>query len=204
MGLLKDGFAPSQDEVWRQLSENIQGKFVAGDFWHENKVVAHVGEWPVTIDIYHEAVGSASVTYTRLRAPYINTDGLRFHISHRSVFSGVGKWLGMQDIEVGDSTFDEEFILQGTNPDEVKALLADPDLRRRLLTQPSLQVQVKDDEGWFTVHFPKGVDELCLQVLGEVKDVNRLQALYDLFAGLLNQMCRIGSAYASDPHVELT
>ena len=204
MSQLKNNFAESRDEVWRQLSESIQGKFIAGDFWHENKVVAQVGEWTVTVDVYHEAVGSASVTYTRLRAPYVNQDGLRFHVSHKNLLSGMGKVFGMQDIEIGDPAFDAEFILQGTDPEEVKSLLADPELRERLLAQPSLIVQVKDDEGWFTVHFPQGVDELCLQVLGEVQEIERLEALYELFALLLNRMCHIGSAYAADPHVDLT
>jgi hypothetical protein len=47
------------------------------------------------------------------------------------------------------------------------------------------------------------VDELHFQVVGVIKDVEQLKALIDLFATLLDQLCRIGSAYKQEPGVEL-
>jgi hypothetical protein len=47
------------------------------------------------------------------------------------------------------------------------------------------------------------VDELHFQVIGVIKNVERLKALFDLFAAVLNQMCRMGSAYKQEPGVEL-
>ena len=41
----------------------------------------------------------------------MNKDGFRFKIYRKTVFSGLGKMLGMQDIEVGYADFDEAFIL---------------------------------------------------------------------------------------------
>ena len=36
-----------------------------------------------------------------------------------------------------------------------------------------------------------------------IKDVERLKALFDLFAAVLDQLCRIGSAYKQEPGVTL-
>jgi hypothetical protein len=36
-----------------------------------------------------------------------------------------------------------------------------------------------------------------------IKDLDRLRALFDLFAEVLHQLCVIGSAYESDPGVRL-
>jgi hypothetical protein len=36
-----------------------------------------------------------------------------------------------------------------------------------------------------------------------LKDIERLKALFDLFTAVLDQLCRIGSAYKQDPGVEL-
>jgi len=47
------------------------------------------------------------------------------------------------------------------------------------------------------------VDELYFQVNGEIKDVERLKALFDLFAAVLDQLCRIGSAYKQEPGITL-
>jgi hypothetical protein len=40
-------------------------------------------------------------------------------------------------------------------------------------------------------------------VAGVIKDVERLKHLYDLFGETLDELCRIGSAYQSDPGVRL-
>ena len=57
--------------------------------------------------------------------------------------------------------------------------------------------------GWFDPKFPENVDELHLEVLGVIKDVDRLNALFDLFAAVLDQLCKIGSAYKQEPGVDL-
>jgi len=43
------------------------------------------------------------------------------------------------------------------------------------------------------------VDELSFQDVGVIKDVERLKALFDLFAAVLDQLCQIGSAYKEEP-----
>lgn len=62
---------------------------------------------------------------------------------------------------------------------------------------------MKDDEGWFGATFPEGVDELYFQVLGVIRDLDRLKSLFDLFAEILNELCHIGSAYENDPNITL-
>ena len=107
------------------------------------------------------------------------------------------------DIEVGFPDFDEEFIIQGNNPDQIRKLFANPTIRQLIQAQPSITLEVKDDEGWFGEIFPEGVDELHFQVLGIIKEIDRLKALYDLFGEVLNNLCLIGSAYEDEPGVKL-
>ena len=119
-------FGPSKDEVWRQLSEEIGAEFVEGGFWKGSKVQAHVGPWTVTLDTYTDRPARAHVTYTRMRAPYVNPEGFRFTIYRKGFFSDLGKLLGMQDIEVGDPEFDEAFIIKGNDEDRVRDALRRP------------------------------------------------------------------------------
>jgi hypothetical protein len=79
----------------------------------------------------------------------------------------------------------------------------DPNLRRLLEAQPDIRLEVKDSEGWFGPRFPENVDALHFQVVGVIKDVERLKALFELFAAMLDRLCRIGSAYKQEPGVEL-
>ena len=191
-------FGPSKDEVWRQLSEEIGAEFIDGRFWKGSKVQAHVGPWTVTLDINNDGESQS----TRIRAPYVNPEGFRFTIYRKGFFSNLGKLLGMQDIEVGDPEFDEAFIIKGNDEGKVCGLFANPKIRQMILAQPKIRLEVKDSEGWFGPKFPENVDELHFQVLGVIKDVERLKALFDLFAAVLDQLCRIGSAYKQDAGVE--
>jgi hypothetical protein len=196
-------FGPSKDEVWRRLSDEIGAEFVEGGFWKGGKVQARVGPWTITLDTYTESSGESAVTYTRMRAPYVNPDGFRFTIYRKGFFSELGKLLGMQRIEVGDPEFDEAFVIKGTDEAMIQNLFADPDLRSLLQAQPKVRLSVKDSEGWFGPKFPVDVDELHFQVVGVIKDVERLKALFDLFAATLDRLCRIGSGREEEPGVAL-
>jgi hypothetical protein len=196
-------FGPNKDEVWRQLCQEIGAKFVEGGGWKGNKAQAIVGPWTITLDTFTVSDGKTSTTYTRIRAPYMNPEGFRFTIYRKSVFSGLGKMLGMQDIEIGDPEFDEAFIIKGNNEPRTQHLFADRALRALIQAQPHIRLEVKDSEGWFGPKFPDNVDELHFQVVGVITDVERLKSLFDLFAALLEQLCKIGSAYKQEPGVAL-
>jgi hypothetical protein len=195
-------FGPSKDEVWRQLSEDIGPEFIEGGFCKGSKVQAHVGPWMVMLDTGYSDEDGESVV-TRLRAPYVNPEGFRFTIYRKGFFSDLGKLLGMQDIEVGEPEFDEAFIIKGNDEAKVCALLANPKIQQMIQNQPKIRLTVKDSEGWFGAKFPENVDELHFHVVGVIKDVERLKALFDLFAAVLDRLCRIGSAYKQDAGVVL-
>jgi hypothetical protein len=196
-------FGPSKDEVWRRLSQEIGAEYVEGGFWSSAKVQAHVGPWSITLDMHAVHMQHSHVTYTRMRAPYINPEGFRFTIYRKWLFSDLGKLLGMQDIEVGEPEFDEAFIIKGNDEERVRDLFANAQIRQMIQDQPEIRLEVKDSEGWFGPRFPEDVDELHFQVVGVIKDVERLKALFDLFAAVLDQLCRMGSAYKQEAGVEL-
>ncbi|MFL6194660.1 MAG: DUF3137 domain-containing protein [Thermoanaerobaculia bacterium] len=204
MSFLQGVFGPSREEIWKQLCAEIGADFVDGGFWKGDKVQARVRNWTITLDIYQVSSGHSHVHYTRVRAPFVNRDGFRFRVYRKGFFSEIGKKLGMQDIEVGQSTqFDDAFIVQGNDEQKVRRLFASAEIRELLTEQPQLHLEVKDDEGVFRAHFPEGVDELLFQVVGVIRDVERLKRLFDLFAALLDELYRMGSAGEENPGVAL-
>jgi hypothetical protein len=138
-----------------------------------------------------------------VRAPYVNPDGFRFTVYRKGIFSDLGKWMGMQDISVGDPAFDEAFIIKGNDEAKIRRLFADVKLRELISAQPDIHFCVKDDENqfWGGRSFPANVDELYFQVIGVIKDVDRLKQLYNLFSETLDELCRMGSAYKESPGV---
>ena len=196
-------FGLNYHDVWAALAREINARHDAGGWWKHGKVVADVGAWQVTLDKHVVSNGKSAITYTRLRAPFVSQNGLRFLVYRKGVFSDLGKRLGMQDVEVGDKAFDDAFIVKSSDERTVRLLLADPALRALIAAQPKLRLRVKDDEGWFGARFPEGIDELHFQVHGIIKDVERLKLLFDLFAHTLRRLCEIGEADDRPADVQL-
>jgi hypothetical protein len=204
MALLSRLFGPSREEIWRELCQQIGADFVDGGFWKGDKVEVRHGEWTITLDTYTVHAGHSHVVHTRMRAPFVNRDGFRFTVYRKGLFSDLGKALGMQDIEVGHSLhFDEDFIIKGNHEETVRTLFANEEIRRLIAEQPKIKLEIVDDEGTFRHRFPEGVDELRFDVIGVIKDVARLKSLYDLFAEVLDELHRLGSAAPEDPGVAL-
>lgn len=203
MGLLRQVFGPSKEEIWSQLSREIGAEYKEDGFFKAGRLVLSHRQWEITLDTYTMHTGKSNITYTRMRAPYVNRDGFRFRIYRKNVFSGIGKLFGVQDVEVGDAFFDDQFIIQGEPEHLVRSLLTNAMVRQLIQSQKDIHFQIKDDEGWFKKSFPEGVDELYFEVVGVIKDRERLKNLFDLFSLVLDELCRLGSAYETDPQVKL-
>lgn len=204
MGFFGGVFGPSREEVWKELCARIGADFVEGGFWKGDKVQAHFRNWTITLDTYTISTGHSHQNFTRIRAPFVSRDEFRFRIYRKTGFSDLGKMLGMQDIEVGHSAqFDEDFIIQGNDESKIRALFANSDVRRLIEAQPKIRLELRDDEGLFRKLYPEGVDALYFQVPGVIKDVDQLKTLFDLFAEVLEELHRIGSASEENPGVAL-
>ena len=201
--MLNKNFREHEEEVWKKLSEEIGGRFNhreegEGRF---DTVKAKVGPWTVTLDLHADASYAHEVMHTRLRAPYVNSDGFRFNIFKASLWDELSTVLGGQDVEVGDAAFDENFRIRASDEDKVKDLFEKDRLRELLMQEPDAHLYVRDSGVWWQEEFPDGVDEIVLEVKGEIADLGRLERLYSIFAAALHSLCRTGSAYETDPAI---
>jgi hypothetical protein len=202
MGMLRQIFGPSRDEIWQQLALELGAKYQQ-DFWTGARVEVAYGEWTITLDCYAVNTGKSTHHYTRFRAPYVNADGFQFGVYRRNIFHGIADWFGMQDVEVGHKEFDEAFIIQGNDEKKLRTFFANQDIRRLIEAQPQISFSVRGDQGWFSRIHPEGVDELYFQVGGVVKDINRLREVFALFGLVLDQLCEMGSAYEKNPQTKV-
>ena len=199
----KSIFGPSKDEIWTKIAADIDGEFIEGGFWGKDVLIYKHGEWQILLDTYVVSTGTSSHTVTRMRAPFVNKDDLYFKISREGFFSSIGKFFGIQDIEIGDPFFDKQFVIKGNNQEKIKLLLADSRIKELCQSQPRIHLSIKDDEGWFGTDFPEGVDELYFECVGVIKETERLKALFGLFCLVLQRLVQIDSAYEDDPQVTL-
>lgn len=193
--LLRELFGPSREEIWRQLAGEISGTYVAGDFWWKRDKVqaSHVG-WLITLD------EQGKHHHTRLRAPFLNPGGFRFTVYRKGVFTELGKYLGMQDVEVGHPDFDRDFVIKGTDETKLRQIFGNARIRELIAAQPRIHFEVKDADSIFARDLfaekpPEDFDVLEFSVdFGKVKEKEQLRLLFDLFAETLDELCRMGTA----------
>ena len=204
MGLLRSIFGPSKDEIWSQIAADVGGEYVKDGFWKSGVLRYQHGDWEFLLDTYTVSSGNNQhTTYTRMRAPFVNKDGLYFKIYREGFFSGMGRFFGMQDLTIGDSYFDDNFVIKGNNFEKLKRLLADDRLKQLIDLQPRIALEIRDDEGWFGTMFPEGVDQLYFSCAGVMKDTKHLKGLFYLCSLLLERLVQIDSAYEDDPQIKL-
>jgi hypothetical protein len=195
MGKHPTRYRDHQADVWKKLSERLGGEFVDQKGWRHDRVCVEQGGWTVTLDFGAHPGYRLSSIYTRLRAPCASEGDFHFRIFHQELVDGIARLLGMQDVRIGDPAFDKAFVVQGSDEAKLKAMLSDAELRKALLAEPHVEVTLRKAEESLVDDDPGVTWELCVEVPGRVEDERRLEALYDLFSGLLHQLCRLSSAY---------
>ncbi|MEI6089108.1 MAG: DUF3137 domain-containing protein [bacterium] len=196
-------FGPSKNEVWKQLCQEINANIVAGGFWKGNRVEAKHNNWTIYLDTYTESTGETSVVYTRMRAPFVDRDKFYFKIYKKGLFSGLGKALGMQDIEVGYREFDDNYIIKSNSQATVVRVFSNSKIRELIQRQPKVMLEIKKSEGLFGPKFNENESELYFLVQGIIKDKDLLKSLFELFSEVLEELKLIGSATSDTPQVKL-
>lgn len=106
-------------KAWMALGADLGLQFIEGGFFGWPRLTGDHQGVPVTIDVEVRGSGKHKQVFTRISAdvPAILPSGLA--VSKEGMFSGVGKFFGAQDIEVGDDTFDAACMIKGEVPSEV-------------------------------------------------------------------------------------
>jgi len=100
---------------------------------------------------------------TRFRAELPRPLGVDLRLSRQGTLSALGRLFGMQDIEVGDHRFDGAFVVKGIGAEQVRAVLANQQLRDRLvdLLGKARSLDVQDTH----------VDAVAQGLVSEARDV---------------------------------
>lgn len=203
MGFLQNLFASNQKVVWKEFADEIGASIIDGGFLKEEKMLAKFEDWEITIDTYMQSTGKSSTVYTRIRAPYKCKDEFNFKIYNKSLFSGINKAFGMQDIEVGYPEFDEKFIIKGNDEVKLNELLSNDKIRELLSFHNNISFEVKKSGGMFGSRSLEDVNQLHFEIVGVIRDVERLRNIYMLFSLVLNKLWLMGLISDEDPEVSL-
>ena len=168
---------PSTREMWESLAGEIGAEFVIDGFSRNHRVVYILGTQAITLDafIVPGRGDDPDRTWTRLEAKVDAPVKFQCEISRKGVWDVVRSLFGdLDDVEIGDESFDEAFVVKGNYPAAIQSLLSDSYLRKLIARQPRLHLAI--------------FNEITFECPGEMKDAELLVRLFELFIELLQRI----------------
>ena len=172
MGSIADFFGLNDWKKWNAFAEEIGGEFVRGSWLRSDVVRASYKHWTIIMD----TVNHNKTTYTRFRIPCRSDQPLKIDVYYSNWTAQIGKWLGMQDIIVGDPDFDKAFIVKGSDKRVIEIL--DKEMRYYLMAHPYLYIKSRGSK----------FEEFILEVSGCMTDHTKLMMIFRFIAMTLDRM----------------
>ncbi len=199
-------FGPSKDGVWMPFASEIGAEFISGgirDGWWagESKLAYHYKDWLIVLDTYQNVITWNFPSFTRVRSPFVTKDGFVFSVRHKNLIDSLMDVAGFKHYETGNEKFDNEFVVNGNNEANIKALFSVSRIRFLISEIREFDLKVNTGEGILGDDFPNRVHELYLRVPEVIKDTHKLRSYIDLFSELLEQLYKIGSADEASPRI---
>lgn len=119
-------------ESWAAASRNLGLAFSPGGLLRSRKIEGRVEGFYVKVDTYtrrsgtssrHLRASTRSRTCTRFTVFFPRSLGLGLRLTKEGFLTGLTKLFGVQDVQVGDGSFDSEVLVKASNPARVREFL---------------------------------------------------------------------------------
>jgi hypothetical protein len=124
--------ARAGQDQWRAAAERLGLGYFPGDFGMVGKIAGRKGGHRVTISTFTKGGGKSSSSYTKYRVDYHEPIQVDFTITRQTALHRMGQVLGLKDIQVGDTAFDELAMVRGMHTQELLKFL-DPSRRQAIM-----------------------------------------------------------------------
>lgn len=218
-GRLKERFIPTRHPSWREFADRVGGEFRQARWWKSDEVITRAGSWlvhldTVMLDARSGALNPAAFYSTRrgtqARSDFQSLDAFQFIARDRVWLHGVPGQLQWQidparlmdalrrhdpqkDIELGDPSFDERFVIRANDPDKLRTLFADPSVLSKLTSRPALAEVRVAVAGKAEEPVPRPAS-LILWEREMWQDPEQLRAMHELLVAILDRLAATGSA----------
>lgn len=170
--------AKSLNETYEQLARRVGGTLHAATWFGRPSVTFHHrGNW-VRVDI-HSTGGKNPTHYTQVHMGWPDP-GFRCEVYPEGFFHRIGKFLGMEDIEIGSTNFDRDYIITGSDPGRLREMLT--------AEVQGIIHRLRVMHGNSTIYVGVKNYELLVKKLGLIRDVATLNTLVKLTLDLHDAM----------------
>ena len=136
-----------QGDVWKEVARELGLIFIAGG-WFSNPTI-HGLHRDHRVDVRNEVVrhGKSRTIYTVVEVALGTEVSRGLQVYREGVFQKMGKVIGGEDIQVGDSALDEAFIIKGVPEPRAVSILTDPSVKSALLVGQKRHESLRIDSG---------------------------------------------------------
>lgn len=176
----------AREKAWRELAESLGLTYESGGFLGLSRVTGTYHGHSLTLDTFTRGSGKSRTTYTRI-VLFVNNQATAYlALYEEGVFSKIGKFFGMQDIQIGDEELDRRFIIKSRPENFAASLLLAGGLRQKLLETRPLNIELDGRE----LHFEQ---------VGVLMNVDYLRSLFDLLSDVAGAVERKDGGYFDAP-----
>ena len=170
----------AQQKAWSDLATQTGLTFEPGGFFGPVPRVTgiHRGH-TLTLDTFTRSSGKHRTTYTRIVLFVDNPANIYLALYQESMFSKIGKFFGMADIQIRDEEVDRRFIIKSKPENFAASLFTSISLRQQFLQARVINVEVDGRE-------------LTFEQVGLLNDVEYLKFLFDLLCQLAERVEQAG------------
>jgi hypothetical protein len=177
-----------KSNIWKEFAKESNGKYIEGFSWQSAKTEIEYNDLKIIFDNYTLWSGKYSKEMTRIIAPFKSTDNFRFEIYRSGLIRNIEKLFGGQDVKIGHEDFDKEFIIKTNNEHKIKDLLQNQKIRNLIEIQKNVNIEISDQKGIWEEKLPEMEFELSFYEDGEIKDIEQLKNLLNLFKELIDAL----------------
>lgn len=170
----------SEEEVWAQINHDL----AANPDTLEYRVLIHQQTREILLDIDIDLGGGFEGGYatTIFSTSLRNRDGFRFALHEEGFFDDLGKFFGMQDVQVGYPDFDKRLVIKTNDEARVRTVFTSAEVREALLSLKDFTFEIVLPDS-----SDSSSDDSVLELIIEegITDPVKLRQLYHAFFGVL-------------------
>lgn len=167
----------NQRRAWGELAALTGLQMEEGSWWTPARVTGTYRGRSLTLDTFTRGSGKHRHTYTRVTLFVNNTANVYLALYEENLFTKIGKFFGMEDVQVGDEDIDRRFRIKSKPETFAAKVMLNSQLRGQLLEARQLNVEADGRE-------------ITFEQLGLLTETDYLKFIFDLLSSLADQVER--------------
>lgn len=170
--------ATTPQQLWQQIEAELQQRDDLLSYQRQLNLNGTL----ISLDIDIDLGGGfeSGIETTRIKSTLPTAEGYSFDMHHQGLLEEIGKFFGMQDVEVGDPEFDKNVIVKTNDEEQTRQLLEKGGLKHALSDLHDFSFSLSQHSDSDT-----SMHELVLEVLEGLSDPKRLEPVFKAFVAVI-------------------